>query len=152
MNWQVLFPLESEEKSIEEYVRLVREKIVDAKVIMVELVGLAWGRKTHLGLNLNEEPMKGIDAHDQPTPIVKLSQAREYTQLLSNFVVEHPSEILVMVVTNMKSFMNKLNMMSMSNIKKTPSKTIDSYFRSVIYGEDIIMGLYFFKLHFGVIM
>jgi hypothetical protein len=29
---------------------------------------------------------------DQPTPIVKLPQACEYSQLLSNFIVEHPSK------------------------------------------------------------
>ena len=36
--------------------------------------------------------MKGNDVDDQPTPIVKLPQARAYAQLLSNFVVEHPLE------------------------------------------------------------
>ena len=57
---------------------------------MLELVDLAWGRKIHLGLNLNEEPMEGNDVDDRPTPIVKLPQAREYAQKLSNFAVEHP--------------------------------------------------------------
>ena len=27
---------------------------------MVELVDLAWGREVHLGLDFNEEPMKGM--------------------------------------------------------------------------------------------
>ena len=35
---------------IEEYAQLVREKIVDAKYNMLELVYLAWGREIHLGL------------------------------------------------------------------------------------------------------
>jgi hypothetical protein len=39
---------------------------------MVESVDLAWGREIHLGEDLNEEPMKGNDVDDQPTPIVKL--------------------------------------------------------------------------------
>ena len=30
---------------------------------------------------------------DQPTPIVKLSQAREYAQLLSNFALKHPFKV-----------------------------------------------------------
>jgi hypothetical protein len=59
---------------------------------MVELVDLAWGRKIHLGLDRKKEPMKGNDVDDQPTPIVKLPQACEYSQLLSNFIVEHPSK------------------------------------------------------------
>jgi hypothetical protein len=65
--------LGSEEMPIEEYVQLEGEEIVDAKHSMVELMGLAWGREVHLGLNLNE---------DQPTPIVELPQAHEYAQLL----------------------------------------------------------------------
>jgi hypothetical protein len=45
-----------------------------------------------LGLDLNEEPMKGNDVDDRPTLIVKLPQDHEYAQLLSNFTMEHPSE------------------------------------------------------------
>ena len=45
---------------------------------MVEFVDSAWDREICLGLNLNEEPMKGDDVDDQPTPKLKLSQAHEY--------------------------------------------------------------------------
>ena len=51
---------------------------------------LARASEIHLGLDLNEELMERSDVDDQPTPIVKLPQACEYAQLLSNFVVEHP--------------------------------------------------------------
>ena len=56
--------LESEEILFEEYVQLAGEDVVDAKYIMGELVDLAWGREIHLGLDLNEEPMKGNDVDD----------------------------------------------------------------------------------------
>ena len=49
---------------------------------MAKLVDLAWGRDVHLGLDLNEEEMEENDVHDQPTPIVKLPQTRDYAQLL----------------------------------------------------------------------
>ena len=51
--------------------------------------------------------------------------------------------ILVIDVMNMQSFFNKLNKMSISNINKYLQMTIGevSYFRSVLYGEDIIMEL-----------
>ena len=45
--------------------------------------------------------MKGNDVNDQPIPIVKLPQAHEYAQLLSNFVVEHPLGLLDVDVINM---------------------------------------------------
>ena len=77
---------------IEEYVQFAREEIVDAEYIMIELVGLAWGTETHLGLNLNEEPMKGNDVDDQPTPIIELPQAHVMKGALSSFTVEHPLE------------------------------------------------------------
>jgi hypothetical protein len=50
--------------SIEEYVQLAKEEIVDAKYSMVELVDLAWGREVHLELDFNEEPMEGTDVDD----------------------------------------------------------------------------------------
>ena len=72
---------------IEEYVQFTREEIVDAEHNMAQLVDLAWCREVFLGLDLNEEPMEGNDVDDQPTPIVKIPQACEYAQLLSNFAI-----------------------------------------------------------------
>ena len=57
--------------------------------------------KSNWGLDLNEEPMEGNDVNDQPTPIIKLYQAREYAQLLSNFAMEHPLEFSVVDVMSM---------------------------------------------------
>ena len=55
---------------------------VDGEYNITKLMDLAWGRKNHLGLDLNEEPVEKNDADDWPTPIVKHPQAREYAQLL----------------------------------------------------------------------
>ena len=44
--------------------QLVGEGIVDAEYNMAELMDLAWYREIHLGLDLNEEPMKGNDVDD----------------------------------------------------------------------------------------
>ena len=49
---------------IEEYARLVREEIVDAKYNMVDLIDLACDKEFHLGSNPNEEPMEGNDVDD----------------------------------------------------------------------------------------
>ena len=111
--------------------QLAREEIVDVNYNMAELVDFTWGREFHLGLDLNEEPMKGNDVDDQPTPLVKLPQAHEYAKLLSIFPLEHPLEFLIIGVMTMQSFMNKLNKTSISNISKHHQKTIDSYFCSV---------------------
>ena len=73
---------------------------------MAKLVDLAWGREIQLGSDLNEEPMKGNDVDDQLTPTVKLPQAREYTQLLSDFAAEHPFKFLVINVMNMQTLEN----------------------------------------------
>ena len=85
---------------------------------------LAWGREIHLVLGLKEEPTEKNDVDDHPTPIGMLPQAREYAQLLSNFAMEHPLEFSILDVTNMQSFMDKLNKMSISNINKHHQKTI----------------------------
>ena len=68
------------------------------------MVKLAWDREAHLDLNLNEEPMEVHDVNDQPRPIVKLSQAHEYAQVLSDFAVEHSPKFLVADVMNMQPF------------------------------------------------
>ena len=70
------------------------------KYNMVKLVDSEWGKEIHLGLDLNEEPMEVNDVDDQPTYIVKLSQACKYAQLLSNYVMQHPTEFLVVDVIN----------------------------------------------------
>ena len=67
---------------------------------------LAWNREAKLGLDLNEEPMEGIDVDYQPTPIVELPQTYENVQLLSNLDVEHSLEFSIAHVMNMQSFMN----------------------------------------------
>ena len=46
------FNLGSGDIPIEKYVQLAREKIVNAKYDMVELVDLAWGREIHVDLDL----------------------------------------------------------------------------------------------------
>jgi len=69
-----------EEMLIESCVQLAREKIVDAKYNVIELVEWHGKKEIHLGLYLNEEPLKGIDVDDEPTPIIKLPQAYEYAQ------------------------------------------------------------------------
>jgi hypothetical protein len=70
-----------------------------------------WGREVHLGLDRNEEPMLGNDMDDQPRPIVKYYEAREYKNLSSNFAMENSSKFSVVDIMNMQSFMNKLNNM-----------------------------------------
>jgi hypothetical protein len=113
--------LGNEEMSTKEYV----QEIVDAKCNMVDLVDLARDREAHLGSDLIEEPMQGNDVDAQLTSIIKLPQAYEYVQLLSNFIMEHPSEFSIVDLMNMDSFMDKLNKMSISNINKHHQKTID---------------------------
>jgi hypothetical protein len=43
------------------------------------------GGGVHLGLDMNEEPMKGNDVDDQPTPIIKLLQTYDYYPITIRF-------------------------------------------------------------------
>ena len=52
--------------------------------MMVALVNWHGIEKSVQVLNLNEEPTEGNSVNDHPTPVVKLPQAHEYAQLLSN--------------------------------------------------------------------
>jgi hypothetical protein len=51
-------------------------------------------------------------------------------------------EFSVPNVMKMQYFMQKMNKMLVANLNRHSQKIIDSYFQSVIYGEDIIKGLY----------
>ena len=54
-----------------------------------------------------EEPIEGNDVSDQPTPIVKPPQIREYAQLLvPTFVAEHSLEFSLVDVMSMQSFVD----------------------------------------------
>jgi hypothetical protein len=97
-------------------VQLVREEIVNAKYNMDEWVDLAFGMGQRDPLDLNEEPMEGNDVDDQATTIVKLPQARENAQLLSDLVGQHSLEFSVLDV--MQSFKDELNKIYISNINK----------------------------------
>ena len=52
-------------------------KIVNAECNVFELLELAWGREIDSSLILINIQVEGNDVDDQPTPIVKLPQARE---------------------------------------------------------------------------
>lgn len=73
-------------------------------------------REIHLDLDLIEEPMEWTDVDDQPTPTIKLRQAHECAQALSNFALESSLEFSIIDVLNMQSFMDKMNKMSIFNI------------------------------------
>ena len=62
----------------------------------------------------------------QLTPIVKLPQAHEYAQLLSNLAMERALEYSVVDVINMQSFMGELNKMSFSNMN-IPSLEVNKF-------------------------
>lgn len=69
----------------------MREKVVDAENIMVEMVELAWSAENPYGIRYsNEEPMERNDVYNQPTPIVKPPQSLLECPITINFVVEHP--------------------------------------------------------------
>jgi hypothetical protein len=58
--------------------------------------------------------------------------------------MENSLEFSVANVMNMQSFLEKLNKMLVANLNIHSQKIIDSYFHSVLYGEDIIKELYVF--------
>jgi len=110
---------------------------------MVELVDLAWGRENHLSIEFQWRANGGkwcgwpTNTNNQtssslwvcPTTM-KICSVASSLGVFSCRCDEHAI------------FYDKLNKMSISNINKHHQKTINSYFRSVWYNEDIIMGLY----------
>ena len=60
-----------------------------------------WGRENSFDLHLKEQPMDRNDVHDFPTPILNLTQPREWAQLLSSFATGHFLEITIVDVMNM---------------------------------------------------
>jgi hypothetical protein len=50
---------------------LERIFFIEVEYIIIELVDLAWGKATHLDLDLNQEPLDEIDVDEEPRPIVK---------------------------------------------------------------------------------
>jgi hypothetical protein len=97
---------------------------------MVELVDLPWGRGGPPGFRFewttNEGRMMWMTSQHQ---IVKPPQARAYAQLLSNFRVQHSLEFSISNVMNIQPFMDKLNKMSISNVKRQKILTFVIWWR-----------------------
>ena len=70
--------------------------------------------------------MEENDVDYQPTSIIKLPRAHEYAQLYQIFCSGAFFKVLVIDVMRMQSFMDILNKMSISNMKKTSLKDIRS--------------------------
>ena len=75
------------------------------------------------------------------------SQASSNAQLLSIFAVEYCLEFSIVDVMNMQSFMNKLNMMSISNINKHHQKDYKFLFLYYVIWWRHHHGTILFKLH-----
>ena len=73
-----LFDIVSEEMLIEEYVQLVQHGWIG---------GFGMGYKNPFGFKCEWRANGGNDVDDKSTPIVKLPQAHEYAQLLSNLSI-----------------------------------------------------------------
>jgi hypothetical protein len=62
------------------------EDIIEVEYRMSEMVDMALGHRIEsTSLDLNVETVNPLDVDERPPPIVKLTDARQYVQLLATF-------------------------------------------------------------------
>jgi hypothetical protein len=74
--------------SIETYIQMGREKIIELELSIDELVDVALGANYAQGFDLNVV-MHSIDVDDVAPPIVKLSDGKRHASLLPSFLLDN---------------------------------------------------------------
>ena len=80
--------LGDDEMSIETYIQMEREEIIELELNIDELVDVALGINYAQGFDLNVD-MHSVDVDDVAPPTIKLSDAKCHASLLSNFLLNN---------------------------------------------------------------
>jgi hypothetical protein len=94
--------LDDDEMSIETYIHMKGEEIIELELSTDELVDVALGINHAQGFDLNVD-LHSIDVDDVAPPTIKLSDAKRHASSLSNFLLDDSSHFDVNEVLVFKS-------------------------------------------------
>jgi hypothetical protein len=81
------------------------------------------------GFDLNVD-LHLVDVDDVAPPIVKLSDAKRHTSLLSNFLLDNSLHFGVHEIISFQKLVWNLNKLIVTNLDKQHQRSLNSYFKS----------------------
>jgi hypothetical protein len=121
--------LGDDEMSIETYIRMKKEEIVELELSIHELVDVALGINYVEGFDLNVD-IHSVDVDDVAPPTVELSAAKSHASLLSSFLLDNYLHFGVNEIINFQKLVWNLDKMTIANLGRQHHRSLNSYFKS----------------------
>ena len=104
-----------DEMSINTYIEMEGEEIIELELTIDELVDAALGINYAQGFDLNVD-LHSVDVDDVAPPTVKLSDAKCHVLLLSNFLLDNSLHFGVNVIISFQKLVGNLDKMIIANL------------------------------------
>ena len=115
--------------SIETYIHMKGEEIIELELSTHELVDAALGINHAQGFDLNVD-LHSVDVDDVAPPTVKLSDAKHHASLLSNFLLDNSLHFGVNEIISFQKLVGNLEKMTIANLGRQHQRSLNSYFKS----------------------
>ena len=120
--------LGDDEMSIETYIQMEGEEIIELELSIDELVDAALGINHAQGFDLNVD-LHLVDVDDVAPPTVKLSDAKHHASLLSNFLLDNSLHFDVNELINFWKLVGNLDKITVVNLGRQNQRSLNSYFK-----------------------
>jgi hypothetical protein len=115
--------------SIETYIQMEGEEIIELELSTHELVDATLGINHAQGFDLNVD-LHLVDVDDVALPTVKLSDAKRYASLLSDFLLHNLLHFGVNEIISFQKLIGNLDKMTIVNLDRQHRSSLNSYFKS----------------------
>ena len=115
--------------SIETYIHMEGEEIIELELSIDELVDAALGINHAQGFDLNVV-LHSVDVDDVAPPTINLSDAKCHASLLSNFLLDNSLHIGVNEIISFQKLVGNLENMTVANLGRQHQRSFNPYFKS----------------------
>ena len=121
--------LDDDEMSIETYIQMEGEEILELELSIDEFVDIALETDFAQDFDLNVD-LHSLDVDDVSPPIVKLNDAKCHASFLSNFLLDNSIYFDVNEIISFQKLVENLDNMTIANLGRQHPRSLDSYFKS----------------------
>jgi hypothetical protein len=115
--------------SIETYIQMEGEEIIELELSIDELVDATLGINHAQGFDLNLD-LHSLHVDDVAPPTVKLSDAQRHATLLSNFLLNNSLHFGVNEIISFQKLVGNLDKMTVATLGRQHQRSLNSYFNS----------------------
>ena len=115
--------------SIETYIHIEGEEIIQLKLSIDELVDVALGTNYALDYDLSVDP-DSVDLDDVASPTLTPNDAKHHVPLLSSFLLQNYIYFDVNEIISFQKLVGNLHKMTVANQGRQHWRSLNSYFKS----------------------